>query len=63
MTTTYKIPHLDGVVTAEADEYRQDDDGDLYLYRENADDPVAHFPRDHWRGIYREDVADIELRD
>jgi len=63
--TEYKILLNDRIVQIEAKTYRQADPRNdkssvnktLYLYGEEADDPVATFPAGTWLGIYESDVG------
>lgn len=52
MTTKFTIVTHLGCVHVEADEYRLAE-GDLYIYEEGEDDPVATFPEHEFNGVFR----------
>lgn len=49
----YKILTAHSPIHIEADEYRNDADGDLYVYREDENDPVVHVPSHSYIAIFR----------
>ena len=65
MTTTFTVVlSAGGTVNIEADEYRFSAVGkehlkELYLYRDDKDDPVATFPAGSHQGVYRAEFGDL----
>lgn len=58
-----EVMTVSGESHVEASEFGIDTDGDLYLYKDGEDDPVAMFNRDSYIGVVREygDVSPEDL--
>jgi len=62
--TDYTIHTTDTTICVEADRFRRDPDGDLYLYvDDNGDDPVGHVEAAAFVGIFETERADFISND